>query len=333
MYDRSSSLVLRWLKVPPEPHAPIGDPASLRVFRAGKNFFNLKLVGWAIGQVFALAGIIFWIVVFVQVEDGVRLERARRAALPPPAVAPAPSTMQETIRSTAKSAVTELVEEPKPGDTPAKSAAKKPPRKRVRAGDWNGFIRALVQVAVVLPPWAFLVLWGVKISGILLYLAQIPFTYAIMRLDFEMRWYVVTDRSLRIRTGVWNVQELTMSFANLQQVVVAQGPLQRLLGLADVHVRSAGGGGGENPHQQARGESLHAGNFHCVENAHEIRDLILARLRLFRESGLGDPEEARRAPAVPAPTASAAPADGDADVLAAARELAAEAKALRQALG
>lgn len=82
MYSRSSSLVLRWLKVPPEPHAPIGDPASLRVFRAGKNFFSLKLVGWTIGQVAALAGIIFWVVVFVQVEEGARVEKARRAALP-----------------------------------------------------------------------------------------------------------------------------------------------------------------------------------------------------------------------------------------------------------
>ena len=64
-----------------------------------------------------------------------------------------------------------------------------------------------------------------------------------MRLDYEQRWYVVTDRSLRLRTGVWSVREMTMSFANLQQITVTQGPLQRLLGLADVRFQSAGGGG------------------------------------------------------------------------------------------
>ncbi len=69
-----------------------------------------------------------------------------------------------------------------------------------------------------------------------------PLTYAIRRLDVELHWYIVTDRSLRIRTGLVRLQETTMSFANLQQVEVKQGPLQRLLGLADVHVQSAGGG-------------------------------------------------------------------------------------------
>jgi len=331
MYDRASSLVLRWLKVPPEPHAPIGDPASLRVFRAGKNFFNLKLVGWAFGQAFALAGIIFWVVVFVQVEDGARVEKARRAALPPAPAAKAPASLRDQIRNAAESATSTVVETPKPGDTPATPVAKKPARRqRVRSGDWDGFMRTLVQIAVVLPPWAFPLLWALKISGIVAYLLQIPFTYAVMRLDFEMRWYVVTDRSLRIRTGVWNVQEITMSFANLQQVEISQGPLQRLLGLGDVKVQSAGGGDVQ-PGQHGRQDSLHVGHFHCVENAHEIRDLIQARLRRFRESGLGDPEEVRRATAAVAPAVSSVPA-ADADVLAAARELATEAKSLRQAI-
>ena len=118
-----------------------------------------------------------------------------------------------------------------------------------------------------------------------------------------------------------------MSFANLQQVEVKQGPLQRLLGLADVHVQSAGGGGEMRPGHQ--GDSLHTGIFHSVNNATEIRDLILERLRQFRQAGLGDPDDHGH------PTAPATPptdmASGDA--LAAARELLAEARALRTALG
>jgi len=144
-----------------------------------------------------------------------------------------------------------------------------------------------------------------------------------------LRWYMVTDRSLRIRYGVWKISESTMSFANIQQVVVSQGPLQRVLGLADVKVQSAGGGsgGGHGSEHSSSGEDMHLGLFHSVTNAPEIRDLILERLRRFRESGLGDPDE-KSAIAPTSPLTHATPAD----TLAAARELLAEAKALRLSL-
>jgi uncharacterized membrane protein YdbT with pleckstrin-like domain len=147
-----------------------------------------------------------------------------------------------------------------------------------------------------------------------------------VRLDYELRWYLVTDRSLRIRTGITTVRESTMSFANLQQVVVTQGPLQRLLGLADVRVQSAGGGGDHSAQgKNGAAESLHTGIFHGVANADEIRDLILERLRLFRAAGLGDPDEQA---AAPLPSAVQEPADA----IAAARELLTEARALRTAI-
>ena len=119
-----------------------------------------------------------------------------------------------------------------------------------------------------------------------------------------------------------------MSFANLQQVEVSQGPLQRLLGLADVQVQSAGGGAHED--KPGVDASLHTGVFHSVENASEIRDLILDRLRRFRAAGLGDPDEAHASVGgePPLPVAAATPAD----TLLAARELLAEAAALRRTL-
>ena len=82
---------------------------------------------------------------------------------------------------------------------------------------------------------------------------------------------------------------------------------------------------------------MHLGLFHSVTNAPQIRDLILERLRRYRESGLGDPEEAgqralsppeRRTESAPYPLATTSP-----DLLTAARELAAEARALRISLG
>jgi len=163
----------------------------------------------------------------------------------------------------------------------------------------------------------------VKAFGVLLFLAQIPVTYAIVRLDWEMRWYIVSDRSLRIRAGIWHVQEMTMTFANIQQISVHQGPLQRVLGIYDLEVSTAGGGAAMHPAHGVKTNSSHRGFFHGIDNAPEIRDMILERLRRLRDTGLGDPDE---------PEAAEPPArEMEAPVLAAARELLREAQALRRA--
>lgn len=330
MYNRYSAFVLRWLKVPPEPHAPHGDPASLRVFRAGKNYYKLRMFGWGFAQSLAFTGIVFWAFVFVSVEETARIEKARRAASTK-AVADYKATLIEQADQAIGAIKAASEAELKARDQAASKTAKKPVRKRTRIGGWDGFIQIFVELVILMPPWAIPIIWVLKVAALAGFLLQLPLTYAVRRLDFEMRWYVVTDRSLRIRTGVWSVQEITMSFANLQQVEVSQGPLQRLLGLADLKVQSAGGGD-VAPGKQGHQDSLHIGFFHGVENATEIRDLIQDRLRRFRDSGLGDPEEVRRAALPPAMPVSPAAPSHDADVLAFARELAAEARALRAAL-
>jgi membrane protein YdbS with pleckstrin-like domain len=167
-----------------------------------------------------------------------------------------------------------------------------------------------------------------EIAGIVAFLVQMPFTFALVRLDFEMRWYIVTDRSLRIRAGIWQVSEITMSFANIQQITVHQGPLQRLLGIYDLEVSSAGGGSSglsHAAHGAGSGHDTHRGFFHGIDNAPEIRDMMLDRLRRLRDAGLGDPDELHEAVAevsVPA----------ESPLLTAARELLGEARALKQAL-
>ena len=308
MYQRFTAFVLRWLRVPPEPHPPHGDPASLRVFRAGKNFLNLKLFGWGVTQVLAFAGIVFWVAIFIDVEVQTAVLRGKQPSPPTLSADSFAKTMDKFGREV--------------GGRSGKYGT---------GGGFAGFRRGLAEIASQFPPWAFPVLWVIKIAGILAYLGQLPLTYAIARLDYELRWYMVTDRSLRIRHGVWKVSESTMSFANIQQVVVTQGPLQRLLGLSDVKVQSAGGGGGggSDSHGNPKaGEDMHLGLFHSVTNGSEIRDLILDRLRRFRESGLGDPEEKTAPTAIPV----AAPMPPG-DLLAAAKEFAAEARVLRATLG
>jgi hypothetical protein len=311
MFDRLSKQLLVLLRVPHDPAPPAGGPGTLRVFRAGRAFYRLNVAVWAVKQVLALAAFLFWFWALMYWESTVR-DAADAAPAPAPtssAVASADSTSTP----------------PDPSEAPTESAVKKG-KARKKA---PSFKRIMVRLYEKTPSLVFPLLWVAKGVSLMVYLVQLPITYLILRLDYEQRWYLVTDRSLRLRSGVWSVRELTMSFANLQQITVSQGPLQRILGLADVCVQSAGGGGAVAGHAGAQYASLHSGVFHAVENAQEIRDLIVDRLRRFRETGLGDPEESRHAAMptlVPAPDGGTRPG---VETLTAARALLEEVRRLR----
>lgn len=128
----------------------------------------------------------------------------------------------------------------------------------------------------------------------ILYLTQFFFSWALLRLNYELRWYMLSDRAIRIREGIATVREKTMALANVQNIAVRQGPLQRLLGIADVEVKTAGGGASSaGPHgrRKAMGEPMHVAFFRGVDNAEEIRDLVREGVRRQRDAGLGDPDE------------------------------------------
>ena len=175
-----------------------------------------------------------------------------------------------------------------------------------------------------LPRGVEIMLTATELLAWVVFVVQLPVTLAIVHLDFELRWYILSDRSLRIREGILRVKEKTMTFANIQQISIHQNPIQRLLGIADVHVSTAGGGGGEGGEA---GESMHEAYFRGVDNAEEIRRAIQDRVRLHRDAGLGDPDE-------PEPRAlpMATPAGSAEAALHAARELLQEMRALREAL-
>ena len=120
------------------------------------------------------------------------------------------------------------------------------------------------------------------------------FRLAVVRLEYEKRWYVVTDRSLRIREGVLTVREMTVNFANIQNIAISQGPIQRALRIADLRVETAGGGGGGRG-ERGQTENLHTAWFRGIDNADEVRGMIQERQRLLKDSGLGDREEAQEA--------------------------------------
>ena len=115
------------------------------------------------------------------------------------------------------------------------------------------------------------------------------FTWFQLKLNYELRWYIVTDRSLRVRSGILSVQELTMTFANIQEIRVTAGPLQVL-------PRTGGCRGPHRGRRRLRARTGrtggHVGRFQGVDNADAIRDLIVERLRAYRDSGLGEPAEA-----------------------------------------
>ena len=192
--------------------------------------------------------------------------------------------------------------------------------------------------------------WLMVIPGVLLLLvlAARVFALAAARLDYEKRWYIVTDRSLRVREGVVVVREMTVTFANIQNISVSQGPIQRVLRIADLRVDTAGGGAGGS--EKNMGTNLHTAWFRGVDNAAEVRGLIERRLRRLRDAGLGDggpgegePEDRREAPgvasssrALAAPSAAAVRGSlagrlgASPPMLAALREAYSEAAALRR---
>ena len=176
MYQRTTELLLRLLKVPHEPQPPHGDPASLQVFRAGRNMFKLKLVRWGVTQLLAFAGIMFWLVIFIDVESEVSRQRSAQPAQPALTVDMFAKSMQKAGQEVGAN---------------VKGGRKK------GSGGLADFKLGLVQIALRLPWWAFPLLWTLKIIGILAYLLQLPVTYLVARLDYELRWYMVTDRNWR----------------------------------------------------------------------------------------------------------------------------------------
>jgi membrane protein YdbS with pleckstrin-like domain len=138
-------------------------------------------------------------------------------------------------------------------------------------------------------------------------LAAMLSRYFLIRLDYDMRYYILTDRSLRIRRGALTIEESTYTFANVQNLTLQQGPLERWLGITHLQLDTAGGGvqkgggeGTENLHHHGRLEGID------LQTAAELRDRILRLVRSYRDAGLGDE---------PAVLAASAPTERRAAVL------------------
>lgn len=143
-----------------------------------------------------------------------------------------------------------------------------------------------------IPPWLSFGLPALYASGVIFFLAL---ALVSERLDYDFHCYVATDRSLRIRQGIWEQVEATLTYANVQNVRVIQGPLERFFGIASVVVETAGGG------QQPAGQKAPRGLIRGIENAEDLRDRIMERMKASKSAGLGDPDDHEHGPSAALP--------------------------------
>ena len=94
-------LVLRFARVPAEPHAPAGSPGSIQVFRAAENYWKYLLVRWGIKQAAGAFAIVFFASmshVWIEGLAASPLVRKEKAAALEPAPAPAPESRAKRAR-------------------------------------------------------------------------------------------------------------------------------------------------------------------------------------------------------------------------------------------
>ncbi len=157
-------------------------------------------------------------------------------------------------------------------------------------------VLTLIDIMIIVP-WIILTivmpLVGLLLTPLVLAIAILPdiFAYLAIHLRYDTTWYVMTERSLRIRRGIWIINEITITFENIQNVTVRQGPVQRFFGISNIHVHTAGGGSSAQGPEGSQAGFSHQGLLEGLADARAIRDLILNRLRQSKSAGLGDDDQ------------------------------------------
>lgn len=124
------------------------------------------------------------------------------------------------------------------------------------------------------------------------------FGHYALRLRFDTTWYVMTDRAIRIRRGIWTIREVTVTIENAQNVRIRQGPVQRWLNIGDVMLETAAAVPGGQQQGAATGSRA---VIEGVADPRVVRDRIVERMRASRSTGLGDEAESVPADGRPGP--------------------------------
>jgi membrane protein YdbS with pleckstrin-like domain len=153
---------------------------------------------------------------------------------------------------------------------------------------WIAFV--LVDVAILI---GWLIVFAVNRALAMLLalpalaLAILPgiVAYIMIHLRYDTMWYVMSERSLRCRRGIWTILEHTITFENVQNVLVRRGPVQYFLGISTILIETAGASESEGDDKFAVGNKA---IMEGIDNPEEIRALILEKVRRSRSAGLGD---------------------------------------------
>ena len=149
------------------------------------------------------------------------------------------------------------------------------------------------------------------------YLYQFIFSLVQLWLEKHTRSYLVTDRGIQLREGVWQLHELNMRWSQIEDVTLKQRFWQRWFNIADVVVRSAGGSSSSEDERQSK---AHTAVFRDIAQPAAFRDLLRSRIN----ATLAAPAQ----PALEPSSSTPAPATA----LSAAQQLLEEMRALRTLL-
>jgi uncharacterized membrane protein YdbT with pleckstrin-like domain len=156
---------------------------------------------------------------------------------------------------------------------------------------WVGNVVSLVVTAIICTVLIVALPFFGLILGVLFVvfmLFRTGMAYLALYLRYDTTWYVLSDSSLRLRRGIWLINEMTISFDNIQNLSIKQGPLQRYFNIYDLHIQTAGGS--SVPNQEVAVQT-HQAVIEGVSNAAEIREMILKKLKTSKAAGLGDDEQ------------------------------------------
>lgn len=155
---------------------------------------------------------------------------------------------------------------------------------------WFWFVLVLIDGALLIP-WVMICLiyppMGAVLAVPVLVAAVVPdiIAYVAIHLRFDTIWYGISARGVYVRRGIWQISEHSITIENIQNVSVRQGPIEQLFRISTVVIETAGSAAGEHDNVFSFGnQTIMVG----IEEATEIRELLMRRVRASRFAGLGD---------------------------------------------
>jgi membrane protein YdbS with pleckstrin-like domain len=143
---------------------------------------------------------------------------------------------------------------------------------------------------VALLVWRPWIAWIVALPALMIAIVPDIVAYVMIHLRYDNMWYVITNRSLRARRGIWVILEHTITFENVQNVYVLRGPIQHFFGISTIVLETAGATEGESENPFAVGNKA---ILEGIDNPEEIRELIMEQVKATRLAGLGDEKNNR----------------------------------------